>query len=217
MKQLKAAIGFILVCAFVFGTGACAKKDSKTTVTANQITLATQQSQEQESAKKQTQGTEMPEEQADPAQLPEEQTPLMQGSAEGEKAPDFIATLAGGGSFQLSAHKNEVILLNFWATWCSPCVGELPDLEKLSQENMSGVTILAVNCGEQQSVVDDFVSENGYSLPVAYDGERSIEYLYPTQGIPYTLIIKDGVVQKTFIGAPMNPYRTYKTAIEECL
>ncbi|MBR2590075.1 MAG: TlpA family protein disulfide reductase [Clostridia bacterium] len=190
MNRFKAAISLILVCAMLFVVGACAKKQTETTVSANKVEKS--------------------------AAL-EEQTPIPQGAAEGERAPDFIAHLTNGDTFRLSEHEDEVILLNFWATWCPPCVGELPELEKLYKDNMDGVQILTVNCGESESVVDDFLKENSYSLPVSYDTNNTISFLYSAQGIPYTLIISGGIVQKAFIGVPQHPYEAYKGAIEECM
>ena len=56
-------------------------------------------------------------------------------------APDFTATLADGSSFTLSEHRGSVILLNFWATWCGPCVGEMPAFEQLNNEYGDEVVI----------------------------------------------------------------------------
>ena len=147
-----------------------------------------------------------------------QQTSGVQASAEEKPAaPDFTAALAGGGSFTLSEHKDEVVLLNFWATWCPPCVGELPAFEKLASEEIGNFTLIAVNCAEDRDTVDAFLKENGYTFSVAYDEDGSIGDLYPTNGIPYTLIIRNGAVEKTFLGAPSDPYAEYKSAVEECM
>ncbi|MBQ6020682.1 MAG: TlpA family protein disulfide reductase [Clostridia bacterium] len=137
--------------------------------------------------------------------------------SEGDAAPDFTAELAGGGSFTLSEHRDEVVLVNFWATWCPPCVGELPALEQLANEGIEGFTLIAVNCRENKDTVDAFLAENGYSFAVAYDEEYEVGKKYPTEGIPYTLIIKNGIVEKTYIGAPRDAYAEYKSAVEECM
>ena len=137
--------------------------------------------------------------------------------AQKDAAPDFTATLTDGSTFTLSDHKDEVVMLNFWATWCPPCVGELPEIQELVNENIEGFTFLAVDCAESKSTVDQFLQENGYTFNVAYDEDRAIEALYPTDGIPYTLLIKNGVIEKTFLGAPADAYATYKAAVEELL
>ena len=136
---------------------------------------------------------------------------------EGVQAPDFTVKLNNGTSFNLSKNKDKVVLVNFWATWCPPCCDELPVFEKLKNERIDGVEIVAVNCRENKSTVDSFVKDNGYTFNVAYDENGSVGELYPTNGIPYTLIIKNGVVEKTFLGEPRDPYTTYKEAIMSCL
>lgn len=135
-------------------------------------------------------------------------------------APDFTATLADGSSFTLSEHRGSVILLNFWATWCGPCVGEMPAFEQLNNEYGDEVVILAVNCMEDENTVNQFIKYNGYTFPIAYDVNGAISDLYPTDGIPYTLVIgTDGTVLRTFIGADSADvqYREYKSAIDAAL
>lgn len=135
-------------------------------------------------------------------------------------APDFTATLADGSSFTLSDYRGSVILLNFWASWCGPCVGEMPAFEQLNNEYGDEVVILAVNCMEDENTVNQFITDNGYTFPIAYDVNGSISDLYPTDGIPYTLVIgTDGTVLETFLGADSADvqYREYKSAIDAAL
>ncbi len=133
----------------------------------------------------------------------------------GDAAPDFTATLTDGSTFTLSEHKDEVVLINFWATWCPPCVAELPDFEKLAGENIENFTLIAVNCAEDEKTVDAFIEKNGYTFKVAYDVDYTIGMKYPTDGIPYTVIVKDGIIKKIYLGR--NSYETFKKAIEENL
>ena len=136
---------------------------------------------------------------------------------EGDKAPVFTADLVGGGTFDLGSNQDKVVLISFWATWCNPCVKELPEFEKLSQENIQGFDMVLVNYSEPQSTVDAFISENNFTVKIAYDDNGSICDMYPTTGIPYTVILKNGIVRKIFVGKPRNPYETYKNAVQECL
>ncbi len=133
----------------------------------------------------------------------------------GDVAPDFTATLTDGSTFTLSEHKDEVVLINFWATWCPPCVAELPDFEKLAGENIDNFTLIAVNCTEDEKTVDAFIEKNGYTFKVAYDADYTIGMKYPTDGIPYTVIVKDGIITMIYLGR--NSYETFKKAIEENL
>lgn len=149
-----------------------------------------------------------------------EQAVSYQALSEGDAAPDFTASLADGTTFTLSEQQGKVILLNFWATWCGPCVREMPAFERLYLEYGEDAAILAVNCLEDTGTVDAFISENEYTFPIAYDTDGSINMRYPTQGIPYTLVIdKEGVIQKIYVGAAdaETQYQEYKSAIDSIL
>lgn len=139
---------------------------------------------------------------------------------EGDTAPDFTADLADGSTFTLSEQSGKVVLLNFWATWCGPCVGEMPAFEKLYKEYGDEVAVLAVNCLEDEETVRQFIAETGYTFPIAFDVEGVVNMKYPTDGIPYTLVIgKDGTVQKIYVGAADadTQYQEYKSAIDSAL
>ena len=142
-------------------------------------------------------------------------------AAEAEKAPDFEAELADGTTLTLSEEEGKVILLNFWATWCNPCVEEMPALQHLYDDyNASEVQILAIDCAETKGEVDGFISDNGYTFPFAYDENGAIGELYPTNGIPYTVIIdQEGNIAETFIGSEGADaqYEKYKAAIDKLL
>lgn len=140
----------------------------------------------------------------------------------GQEAPDFEVELTDGTTMSLSDAEGKVVLLNFWATWCGPCVGEMPALQKLYDDyNTTEVQILAVDCGETKREVDSFVKENGYTFPIAYDEEGTLSTeLYPTDGIPYTVIIdRKGNIVTTFLGADESDiqYEKYKKVISETL
>lgn len=139
---------------------------------------------------------------------------------EGEMAPEFTAFLADGSTFTLSEQKGKVVLLNFWATWCGPCVGEMPAFEKLHGEYGDSVSVLAVNCMEDAGTVDSFISDNGYTFPIAYDEKGDILTKYPSDGIPYTLVIDgNGVIKNIYMGAvdAEQQYEEYKSAIDAVL
>ena len=122
--------------------------------------------------------------------------------AEGDAYRDFTVSLADGGEFTLSDHEGKVILLNFWATWCGPCVGEMPAFEKLQETYGEDLVLLAVNSGEDEGTVKAFLEENGYTFPVALDPRYEVALLYPSDSIPYTVIIgTDGKVAAIQLGA----------------
>lgn len=160
------------------------------------------------------------EDSAESNQEKEDSTKNYQEIAIGDTAPDFTAEMVSGNSFTLSEQNGKVVLLNFWATWCGPCVEEMPAFEKLYGEYGEEVAILAVNCMEDKISVDQFLGDKGYTFPIAYDTEGAISMKYPTDGIPYTLVIgKDGMVKNVYLGArdADTQYKEYKSAIDKAL
>ncbi|MCR5292557.1 MAG: TlpA family protein disulfide reductase [Eubacterium sp.] len=137
----------------------------------------------------------------------------------GDLAPDFTVNLRGGGTFHLSDYDDKIVLINFWATWCGPCVGELPAFDMLLADGYDNLEIICINRGDDQEQVDNFIDELGYTFKVGYDMDRKISTYYPSTGIPYTVVINKGVVSAVFLGsrgADMQ-YKAYKEAIEACM
>lgn len=137
----------------------------------------------------------------------------------GNTAPDFTAQLADGSTFTLSEHSDECVFINFWATWCGPCKEEMPALQKIYDENINGFTMVCIDCKEDKKTVDSFIKESGYTFNIAYDTNGSICSLYPTDGIPYTLIVNKGRIERIFVGSAgaETMYRDYRSAIKDCL
>lgn len=123
-------------------------------------------------------------------------------------APDFTLTDQFGNSHTLSEYKGKTVFLNFWATWCGPCRMEMPYIQKVYEDygnNSGDVIILGVanpktkdrpnNSDVTQEEVESFLSENGYTYPVAMDLDGSIFAAYGIQAFPTTFMIdKNGNV-----------------------
>ena len=134
---------------------------------------------------------------------------------EGVAAPDFTGELMDGTSITLSELQGKPVIINFWATWCGPCVKEMPAFERLKDDFGDKIGIIAVNCGDDAETVKDFVEENGYTFPVVLDEEYSISMLYPTNSIPYTVVLDaEGKVTHISTGAldADTMYERYKEA-----
>ena len=133
-----------------------------------------------------------------PSAEPEEYT----AAEEGGEMRDFTGETVSGEKFTLSDQKGKVILLNFWATWCGPCVGELPAFPRLVEKYGDDLCLVTVNCGEDKETVESFLSENGYAFTALLDTDYAISDIYPTDGIPYTLIFdRDGKISHIQLGA----------------
>jgi peroxiredoxin len=121
-------------------------------------------------------------------------------------APNFSLPDLDGKMVSLSDYRGKVVLLNIWATWCPPCVEEMPSMEKLYQELQGeGFEILAVSIDESgaQDVLP-FMKKHKLSFPALTDSKGAIKNLYQTTGVPESFIIdKDGILVEKVIG-PRN-------------
>ena len=113
------------------------------------------------------------------------------GIGERDDSSGLEVTLLSGKTVKLSDYRGKRVLLNFWATWCGPCVQEMPAFQRLSEDYPDDVVILAVNCGESKEEVESFVQKNGYTFPIALDENLEASNLYPATSIPLTLIVDE--------------------------
>jgi len=121
----------------------------------------------------------------------------------GVPAPNFTLPGLDGKMVSLADYKGKVVLLNIWATWCSPCVEEMPSMEKLYQKlKGENFEILAVSIDSLGlKVVAPFMKKYKLTFPALIDPEGTIRISYKTTGIPESFIIdKDGILVKKIIG-----------------
>ena len=121
----------------------------------------------------------------------------------GAAAPNFSLPGLDGKMITLADYKGKVVFLNIWATWCPPCVQEMPSMKKLYQElNGEGFEILAVSIDASGGeAVIPFMKKYGLSFPALLDTKSSIKSLYQTTGVPESFIIdKDGIIAEKIIG-----------------
>ena len=125
------------------------------------------------------------------------------GPQKGAEAPPFSLTSLEGGEVDLSFYRGSVVVLNFWATWCAPCVAEMPSLERLHRSlGPEGLAVVTVSTDEDQQVVSDFVAEHGLTLPVLLDpGGRTAASAYHTASFPATFVLdRQGVLLAHYVG-----------------
>ena len=105
-----------------------------------------------------------------------------------------------GTPYYMSDLRGTVIFLNFWATWCPPCVAELPEIQKAYEKHGNEVAFLLV-ANQEPSVVEEFMEKHGYSFPVFYPGTAAPK-VFESRAIPTTYIISpDGVIVTKKTGA----------------
>ena len=118
-------------------------------------------------------------------------------------APDFTLPGLDGQMVRLSDYRGKVVLLNIWATWCPPCVDEMPSMEKLYQTlKGEGFEILAVSMDESGvQTVRPFMEKHKLNFPALTDTEGAVKSLYQTTGVPESFVIdKDGIIVEKIIG-----------------
>ena len=115
-------------------------------------------------------------------------------------APDFTLDSLDGSAITLSNMEGRVVVLDFWATWCNPCVRSMPHLQRL-YERYAGqeVVVLAINVAEERGEVAKFMAENGYTFTVLLDSDSTVTDDYDVKGIPYTVIVdREGEAHPVF-------------------
>jgi peroxiredoxin len=122
---------------------------------------------------------------------------------EGDRAPEFRLPALDGKQVGLADYRGKVVMVHFWATWCPPCVEEIPTLERLYRGLFGkDFALLAVSVDEGGvDAVNSFMQRNRLSLPVLLDPGRSVAGLYGTFKFPETYLIdRNGIVRYKVIG-----------------
>lgn len=117
----------------------------------------------------------------------------------GDRAPDFSIKDEDGRKVKLSDFKGKVVFLNFWATWCAPCVDEAPEIEQIHRAFKNDqFQMLAISSDTSWAAVRNFQKEHGLAFPVLLDpGQVISRYIYKTTGLPETFVIDaNGVIVK---------------------
>jgi peroxiredoxin len=127
----------------------------------------------------------------------------------GQSAPDFALKSSSGENLRLSEYRGDVVMVNFWATWCGPCRQEMPLLDELySRYQRVGFSLLGVNIDDNQAKAMNMVTELGVSFPVLFDSRKEVSKLYEVDAMPVTVLIdREGTVRYVHHG--------YKPGYEE--
>ncbi len=120
----------------------------------------------------------------------------------GSKAPEFTVQ-DSDRTVNLSQFRGQVVVLNFWATWCPPCVEEMPSLVEMQKRmKAKGVTVVAVSVDVDQNAYRQFLKDHNVNLLTVRDPSQKSNNLYGTFKFPETYVIdRNGVMRRKFIGA----------------
>lgn|GEM_PF-749904 len=112
----------------------------------------------------------------------------------GKPAPDFTLLNLDGEEVSLSDYRGQYVLINFWATSCKYCDIEMPDLDRLDEEN-DDLIVLAVNVMEEKSLVENYIKEGGYKFPVVLDEDGKVAITYLVSSFPTSYFVdKEGIL-----------------------
>ncbi len=124
---------------------------------------------------------------------PAENQNAQETSDQNNMAPDFTVTDMNGNEAKLSDYLGAPIVLNFWASWCSPCQSEMPEFQSVYESNDLDVAFLMVSVtdGDRETLQSarEFIDEEGYTFPVFFDTELSAADAYGVMSIPVTYFI----------------------------
>jgi thiol-disulfide isomerase/thioredoxin len=126
-------------------------------------------------------------------------------------APDFNLGARGGKSLALSELKGQVVMINFWATWCGPCRQEMPLLEQMYKKyRPMGFTLLGVNVEPDPVGAEDWLKETPVSFPILFDRENRVSKLYNVSGMPSSVLVdRKGNVRYLHRGYKPGDENTY--------
>ena len=120
----------------------------------------------------------------------------------GNYAPKFVLTDLNKKTINLDDYKGKKVILNFWATWCPPCVNEMPLLQEVyNNRRGEGIEVIGINYNEDYDRVKKFISEKGVTFTILIDSDLKVSMDYGVIGLPVTFFIdREGRIKEKFKG-----------------
>lgn len=137
----------------------------------------------------------------------------------GKPAPDFALKNSAGENVRLTDLRGEVVMINFWATWCGPCRQEMPLLDEMhARYNRVGFTLLGVNIDDDQRRAEEMIESLGVTFPVVFDSTKAVSEQYDVSAMPVTILLdREGVVRYVHYGYKPGYEDKYIVQIRELL
>lgn len=116
--------------------------------------------------------------------------PALAADPTGSPAPQFTLAARSGANVSLAQYRGQVVMLNFWASWCGPCRQEMPLLDSIYKKySRLGFTLIGVNVEPDANAANDWLKQTPVSFPILYDKESKVSRMYDVEGMPSTVII----------------------------
>lgn len=137
----------------------------------------------------------------------------------GQPAPDFVLRSLGSENLRLSEHLGDVVLINFWATWCGPCRQEMPLLDEIhSKYKLAGLTLLSINIDDNAERAADMAKALKVSYPVLFDERKEVSRAYQVGSMPLTVLVdREGVVRYISEGFKPGSEKRYTEQLRKLL
>jgi cytochrome c biogenesis protein CcmG, thiol:disulfide interchange protein DsbE len=145
--------------------------------------------------------------------------PAATGLAPGQPAPTVELSTADGKPVSVASLRGNVILVDFWASWCGPCATAFPAIEDLFQEYRTrGFEVMAVNLDEKRRDADRFLADRPHAMTVAYDPQGRSAKAFGVEGMPTSFLVgRDGKVRFVHVGYTQKTVEDYRREIEQLL
>jgi peroxiredoxin len=134
-------------------------------------------------------------------------------------APDFTLETLAGPNLRLEEYRGQVVLLNFWASWCGPCRQEMPVLDRLHQRyEDTGFAVLGINVEGERAPAQKIVDKTNVTFPVLIDAKQKVSEMYDLEAMPSTVVIdRDGVVRYIHRGYKPGDEAKYVEVVKELI
>ncbi len=144
---------------------------------------------------------------------------LSHAVAVADVAPDFTLKSLDGKNTRLKEYRGQVVLINFWASWCGPCRQEMPLLEKIDKRYRdAGFTVLGVNVEGKAGPAQEIATKTGVTFPVLVDEGQKVSEMYTVQAMPSSVVIdRDGVIRYVHLGYKPGDEAKYLEVVKKLI